>query len=78
MGQRQTREIHRALTWGGRLMVMAPLYSISTQSPREKQQARWVWTRTVCPGAAVADQKLAVPDLQNFSLKDSRLHGFQI
>ena len=48
MGQRQTREIHRALTWGGRLMVMAPLYSISTQSPREKQQARWVRTRTVC------------------------------
>lgn len=30
------------------------------------------------PGAAVADQKLAVPDLQNFSLKDSRLHEFQI
>ena len=27
---------------------MAPLYSISTQSLREKQQARWVWTRTVC------------------------------
>ena len=48
MGQRQTREIHRALTWGGRLMVMAPLYSISTQSPREKQQALWVRTRTVC------------------------------
>ena len=41
-------EIRKALTWGGRLMVMAPLCSISTQSPREKQQALWVWTRTVC------------------------------
>ena len=30
------------------------------------------------PGAAVADQKLTVPDLQNLSLKDSCLHGFQI
>lgn len=29
------------------------------------------------PGAAVADQKLTVPDLQNLSLKDSCLHGFQ-
>ena len=43
--QQSFRVMEMALIWGGRLMVMAPLYSISTQSPREKQQARWVWTR---------------------------------
>ena len=32
--------------WGGRLMVIAPLYSMHTQSPTEKQCAFGVWTST--------------------------------
>ena len=42
------QEIEIALICGGRLLVITPLYSIRTQSPREKQQACWVCTRTVC------------------------------
>ena len=42
------RVMRMALTWGGRLAVMAPLCSICTQSPREKQQAWSVFTKTCC------------------------------
>ena len=89
MGQRQTREIRRALTWGGRLMVMAPLlgreahghgpavFDLHTVAPGEAAGPLGV-DQNGLPGAAVADQKLTVPDLQNLSLKDSCLHGFQI
>lgn len=37
--QQPAREMQMALICGGRLMVMAPLNSIRTRSPQEKQQA---------------------------------------
>ena len=35
-----------ALIWGGMLMVIAPLYSMQTHWPTQKQQALSVWTST--------------------------------